>query len=144
MSLITELQGLQDLYTELRESIYSFADEAYAPNIEYMVSTPVINTSTYENFREGLININETLNSSLLSDILEILDEESNFSAYIKFDSQNFQMEFIQEQIDAYDENLAGYQEQAASLSSEKEQENWDEAQQDVQTLFEDLLPRIF
>ncbi|MES9738344.1 hypothetical protein ABWK46_13580, partial [Peribacillus frigoritolerans] len=88
--------------------------------------------------------INETLNSSLLSDILEILDEESNFSAYVTFDSGNFQMEFIQEQIDAYEEKLAAYQEQAASLSSEKEQENWEEAQQDVQTLFEELLPRIF
>ncbi|MFJ7677448.1 hypothetical protein ACIQXQ_05290 [Peribacillus sp. NPDC097198] len=144
MSLIAELQDMKNLYTKLREHLYSYPDHYTASEEEYLMRTPWIDSTVYKQFREGLADINDYLDSTLLADILDLLDESSNLSKYVAFNSQSYQMDFIQEQMDAYEEKLDAYQEQAASLASEKEQEIWDEAEQDVRALFEDLLPKIF
>jgi hypothetical protein len=145
MSVLDQLQDLKNLYSELRLHIYSDTlDEPYLPDGEFISRNPAIPERLFSEIADLLLAINEDLNSSLLDEISSYFSSESTIGEYVYFDEEDFQLEHIQNDIEAYDEGLSAAQETAASLSHERKTELWDGAYEDVKYLFEELFAKLF
>ena len=145
MSIYGELSSLKAQYLELKESLYQVADHPFPADSEpFLGREPYISSGLIGNLVDTLNLINDDLKSDLISEILEHIEEDSSLAQYMNFDTQSFQMELVNEKIDAYEEKLAKYQEDAASNAHDKQTELWDEAYEDVVNLMENLFPKLF
>lgn len=142
MSIFTQLSSANDLYRTFRECFYDIQDYP-APQEEYFVGEPFIPQSLFVELRDELININEDLNSPMISEILEHMEEESNLYSYVMFDQDSYQMDYIQEQPDAFDEQLSIVQQDAADNATAEKSRLWDEAEQETRYLIEELFPAL-
>lgn len=142
MSVFEQLANIKDLYEKFRECFYAIPDHP-APQNEYFVGEPFIPQSLFIELRDALIHVNDDLNSPMISEILEYMEEESNLDNYVMFDQERHQMDYIQEQPDAFDEGLSAVQQDAADNTAEENSRLWDEADHDTRHLIEELFPAL-
>jgi hypothetical protein len=144
MSIMKMMSQLKKKLESLREGIYVTADDPYMPKGEFISSDPHINRKMIEDIHEQLIELSDELSSTYFEDLAEYFSEESLLGEYVKFDSNGFQMDFIQDDPNAFDEGLAAVQETAASRAHEIESELWEKAIEDVKYIFESVYPYLF
>jgi hypothetical protein len=144
MTLINELTELKTIVENLRERVYTVADDPYLPNEEYIANVPYIPTELFNALEQKLQSINDDYSVGVINEALEYVNIDAPLGQYVNFDENDAQMEYIQENPDAYDEGLSAAQEQAASRAHEENSELWDDAVEDVRYLFESVFPRLF
>lgn len=143
MSVFERLVEINDLFEKFRECFYAIPDHP-APQEEYFVREPFIPQTLFVDLREALINVNEDLNSPMISKISEYLEEDSSLDQYVMFDEMSHQFDYIQEQPDAYEERLGEVQQEAADRAAEERTRLWVETEKDTRELIEDLFPTLF
>lgn len=145
MTLLNELQNLEELYNELKSHVYSDTyDEPYMADGEFISVNPFIPEKLFSDIEGLLLAINDDLDSSLIEEIINYFNADSSIGEYVNFDEDDFQMEHIQNDPEAYDEGLSAAQETAASLANEQKSDLWNQASKDVKYLFEDLFVKLF
>ncbi|PFP08565.1 hypothetical protein COJ90_21775 [Priestia megaterium] len=138
--LLTKLNGV---YNKLDEGFYTFADYP-AQDEKVLQNQPSVSENTLEELREIIGDLDELMQGSgLTSEILELTDEDTPISDLIKFDTQEVAMDLINENPDAYDENMSSAQEAAMQSAHEQESELYDAAIEDIKRLMEALLPQL-
>lgn len=145
MTIMSKLNHLKDLFDVLRDGVYSYVDHpSFKSGEEYISSDPQISYKMVEDIHDSLMEIGEELNSTYFEKLADYFGEESLLGEYTRFDSQDYQMEYVQDDPNAFDEGLATAQEAAASKAHEISSELWDKAIEDVKYIFDDVYPYLF
>lgn len=143
MSVIENLLDLASIYENLQEGFYTSGDFPL-PSDKYLRNDPYISIDIFNNFRKNLEELDEILGgSSLLREILDLTEEDSPIFNLVNFNEERYADDLLDVNIEAYDEYLASFQEEAAQQAYDKKSELLDEALNDIKYLMEELLPRL-
>ncbi|WP_226677052.1 hypothetical protein [Rossellomorea aquimaris] len=145
MSIESKFNHLKDLLDELRAGAYSYEFNPLSKNEDEIISSnPRITRKMVEDIFDSVNELAEELDSKYFEDLAEYFGEDSLLGEYTRFDSQDYQMECINDDPNAFDEGLAVAQETAADKAHEIESELWDKAIDDVRYIFEKVYPYLF
>ncbi|RST77484.1 hypothetical protein D4T97_003090 [Siminovitchia acidinfaciens] len=142
MGIYDILSNLAETYEKLEEGFYSYGD--YPAPEKLIRNDPYISISTFNGLIDIIMELDEFLGGSRVTrEIIELIEEDSAISNLVNFDEQDHASERINQDIEAYDENLGPTQENASQQAHEIKSELLDVAMEDIRRLMEEILPSL-
>lgn len=137
------LFNIKEIYNELDEILYSIGDYPMPPE-KYLNNNPAVQSGVLERLKAAVVKLDEQLDSSgITGDILDLINEDTPIAELFYFDEVNYASDLVSNNIEAYDENLAPAQQEAADQAFERKTELLNNALDDIKSLMQELLPRL-
>lgn len=143
MTIHEILSNLAEVYEKLEEGFYSYGDYP-APEEKFIRNDPYVSLSTLNELNDIIMDLDEFLGGSgLTREVIELIEEDTAISNLVNFDEQEHAMELLNQNSEAYDENLGPAQEDASQQAHEVQSKLLDGAIEDIKRLMEEILPSL-